>query len=153
MPLTLAEPALTHKQHGWSGPSLCISSADSRTMWWPHISEHSLAKINEAWMKFTEPLMRIKIELSTNSWMRGNIHNSSMHTRQNKGGLCTLELEGYVQECVIRRIHIIRRIVFNAYFTILNKLGHIYDCKFCRFLPFLAFLGNFHPNNGLSVSF
>ena len=50
---------------------------------------------------------------------------------------------------VIRRIRTIRRMVFNAYFTVLNKLGRYIRLQH---LPFLAFLGNFRPNNGFSVS-
>jgi hypothetical protein len=49
---------------------------------------------------------------------------------------------GQNQGWVIRRIRIIRRMVFDAYFSTLNKLGR-----------FFAFLGNFRPNNGLSMSF
>ena len=45
----------------------------------------------------------------------------------------------YNQGCVIRRIRIIRCIVFNAYFTVLNKSGRITIAKFadfCRNRPF-----------------
>jgi hypothetical protein len=46
----------------------------------------------------------------------------------------------YNQGCVIRRIRIMRRIVFNAYFTVLNKSGRIIRLQN---LPFLAFLPKF----------
>jgi len=41
---------------------------------------------------------------------------------------------------------IIRHMVSNAYLTVLNKLGRIIRLQK---VPFLAFLGNFRPNNGL----
>ena len=53
----------------------------------------------------------------------------------NEGGRLILK-----QGCVIRCIHIIRRITFNAYFTVLNKLGRIIRLQS---LPFLAVFGLF----------
>ena len=57
------------------------------------------------------------------------------------------------QGCVIQRIHLILRIVSNAYFTVLNKSGHIIRLQNLHFCRFLAFVGNFRPNNGLQESF
>ena len=47
---------------------------------------------------------------------------------------------GHEQGWVVQRIRIIRRIVFNAYFTVLNKSGRIIRLQN---LPFLAFLPKF----------
>jgi hypothetical protein len=46
----------------------------------------------------------------------------------------------YLQGWVVRRICIIRRMVFNAYFTVLNKLGRIIRLQN---LPFFAIIGPF----------
>ena len=56
------------------------------------------------------------------------------------------------QGCVTRRIRIIRRIVINAYFTVLNKSGHIIrlqNMPFCRFLPFWGLFRQFPPHQRL----
>jgi len=49
------------------------------------------------------------------------------------------------QGYVIRRICIIRRIVFNAYFTVLNKLGRSIRLQNLPFLPFWGLFRQFPP--------
>ena len=50
-----------------------------------------------------------------------------------------------MQGCVIRRIRIIRHIVFNAYFTVLNKSGRIIRLQNLPFLPFFGLFRQFPP--------
>jgi len=66
-------------------------------------------------------------------------------------------LPGMCHECVIRRILIIRRIVFNAYFTVLNKSGHILRlrnmAKFAEFWLFRQFPPRKRPFSELPMLF
>jgi hypothetical protein len=50
-----------------------------------------------------------------------------------------------LQGWVIRRIRIIRRIVFNVYFTVLNKLGRIIRSQNLPFLPVFGLSRQFPP--------
>jgi hypothetical protein len=63
---------------------------------------------------------------------------------------CDLQKDKNFQGCVKWRIEILRRIVFNAYLSVLNKSGCIIRLQNLRIF---GLLGSFRPKNGLSVSF
>jgi hypothetical protein len=51
------------------------------------------------------------------------------------------------RDVVILHIRIIRRIVINAYFYVLNKSGRIIRCKICRIWPIWGLSRHFPPQN------
>jgi hypothetical protein len=68
---------------------------------------------------------------------------SKRHTKRKYQGWHKLtELQEFSQGWVIRRIRKIRRMVFDPYFTVLNKLGRIIRLQN---LPFSCLFGQFPP--------